>query len=390
MKTYVHQDAYIVSTGAFLPGPPVTNDEMESILGLVNGRPSPYRRRILKSNGITQRYYALGKNRKATHLTYQLAAESIKKALVNINTDQGTIDMFSVGTTLPDLLAPGIASMVHGCVGGKNADILSCAGICGAGAAAFKAAALSVIAGQHKRVVACGTERPSVIMRGERFHLENKIADDDNTGSSYKYFNAEFLRWMLSDGAGAFIIDNKPNTQGISLKIEWVEFASYAHRLPTCMYMGVSNAENPDTQNTWLNYTDLATADKHGLLLLRQDIKLLDENIADIVTGFCSLLKDNGFFEENNIDWFLPHISSFFFYQRLHDRLVQAGIDIPLEKWFTNLKTKGNTGAASIYIMLDELFYSGRLNVGEKIMLMVPESGRFSVSYALLTVVNNH
>jgi 3-oxoacyl-[acyl-carrier-protein] synthase-3 len=60
---------------------------------------------------------------------------------------------------------------------------------------------------------------------------------------------------------------------------------------------------------------------------------------------------------------------------------------IPEEKWFTNLHTKGNTGAASIFIMLEEAFNSGKFKPGGRILLMVPESGRFSVSFVHLTCV---
>ena len=62
---------------------------------------------------------------------------------------------------------------------------------------------------------------------------------------------------------------------------------------------------------------------------------------------------------------------------------------IPDERWFTNLYTKGNTGAASVFIMLEELFNSGKLQTGQKILCMVPESGRFVVSFMWLTVVDS-
>ena len=65
----------------------------------------------------------------------------------------------------------------------------------------------------------------------------------------------------------------------------------------------------------------------------------------------------------------------------------EIGFSIPQERWFSNLATKGNTGSASIYIMLEELFHSGRLTEGDAILCMIPESGRFSVAYMLLKVV---
>ena len=64
-----------------------------------------------------------------------------------------------------------------------------------------------------------------------------------------------------------------------------------------------------------------------------------------------------------------------------------ASFTIPQDKWFTNLHSKGNTGSASIYIMLDELFRSGQLRDGQRILCFVPESGRFTGAFMHLTVV---
>jgi len=58
-----------------------------------------------------------------------------------------------------------------------------------------------------------------------------------------------------------------------------------------------------------------------------------------------------------------------------------------MQRWFTNLTSKGNTGAASIFIILEELFNQGRLRTGERLLCYVPESGRFSTAFMHLTVV---
>ena len=87
-----------------------------------------------------------------------------------------------------------------------------------------------------------------------------------------------------------------------------------------------------------------------------------------------------------DIDYFLPHLSSYFFKKPIADTLKEGGLNIPEEKWFTNLATKGNVGAGSIYLMIEELFNSGKLKKDDKILLMVPESARFSYVYTWLTV----
>ena len=50
-------------------------------------------------------------------------------------------------------------------------------------------------------------------------------------------FEKEFLRWMLSDGAGAVLVENKPAGK-LPLKIEWIDIRSYANEKETCMYAG--------------------------------------------------------------------------------------------------------------------------------------------------------
>ena len=90
--------------------------------------------------------------------------------------------------------------------------------------------------------------------------------------------------------------------------------------------------------------------------------------------------------DAGEIDYFLPHVSSHYFVNGLKASFLQNGIEIPDEKWFMNLATVGNVGSASIYLALDELLCSGKLKKGNKILLSVPESGRFSYAYAYLTV----
>ncbi len=70
---------YINSIARFLPGEPVSNDEMEQYLGLVGGNMrSKSRAIILRNNKITTRYYAITKDGVSTHTNYQLAAEAVR------------------------------------------------------------------------------------------------------------------------------------------------------------------------------------------------------------------------------------------------------------------------------------------------------------------------
>jgi 3-oxoacyl-[acyl-carrier-protein] synthase-3 len=92
-------------------------------------------------------------------------------------------------------------------------------------------------------------------------------------------------------------------------------------------------------------------------------------------------------FDVSSVNYFLPHLSSYFFAPKIEEELREIGLAIPAEKWFTNLSKVGNIGVAAPFVMLEELMGSGRLKAGDKILMMVPESARFNFAYILYTVV---
>ena len=166
--------------------------------------------------------------------------------------------------------------------------------------------------------------------------------------------------------------------------MEWIELSSFANELETCMYMGGEK----DADGKMIGYHEMSAEDlvNNSVLSLKQDVKMLSENIVNKGFSFLSVLLGKKGIDINSIDYFLPHMSSHFFKDKIYEVLEANNIGIPYEKWFYNLKTKGNVGAGSIYIMLEELFYSGKLKKGDRILLAVPESARFSYAFALLTV----
>ena len=62
---------YINRIAKYLPNNPISNDEMEGILGQIGGVPSKARRIVLRNNGIKNRYYALNTNGEPTHSNAQ-------------------------------------------------------------------------------------------------------------------------------------------------------------------------------------------------------------------------------------------------------------------------------------------------------------------------------
>ena len=376
-------DVYITKTGKFLPNDPVSNDRMEDYLGRINDAASKARRLVLKNNGIESRHYALDEAGKATHNNAEMTALAVQSLLDDRFTAKH-MELLSCGTSTPDSLLPSHASMVHGLLKNKPMELNSASGICCAGMSSMKYAYMSVKSGNSRNGICTGSERVSTWMKAEKYDAEA----DHLASLSQKpviAFKKDFLRWMLSDGAGALLLENKPAPNGISLRIEWIEALSHAHDLETCMYAGGDKRADGSIK-PWSDYSPEEWLTE-SVFAIKQDTKLLDEFI--LVKGAESVevaLGRHGV-QAESIDFLLPHISSYYFAPGLEQTLLDRGIHLPREKWFMNLKTVGNVGSASIYLALDALMASGKLRPGHRILLSVPESGRFTYAYALLTVV---
>ena len=375
---------YINKTSKFLPNEPVPNDDMELYLGYINDKPSKSKNIVLRNNAIKQRYYALTKGGKPTHTNAQMTAEAVRNLFTEDPEEIKKIDLLSCGTSSPDQMMPSHGVMTHGWLTEAEAiEVVSPSGVCCAGMHALKYAYMAIKTGDAKLAVATGSERFSGLLVSDVFEEEAQKLKE-LTENPYIAFHKDFLRWMLSDGASAFLLSDQPNTDGISLRLEWIEGVSYANEMEACMYMG-ADKQKDGTLKGFMDYTPEEVMTK-SIFSVKQDISLLSDNIVPLGGKKIKEIFDRKGLTAKDIDHFLPHISSDFFRSKIYELVEIYGGGIPYEKWFINLYTVGNVGAASVYLMIDELFHSGRLKKGEKILLLVPESSRFSYMYALLTV----
>ena len=375
---------YINRISACLPHEPVDNEQMEARLGQVGERPSRARSIVLRSNGIRQRHYVIDPATGEPSMTNaQLSAEAIR-GLASADELQD-IQCLVAATSSPDQTLPGHAVMVHGELGNPPCEVVTTAGICLCGVSALKYAWLNVASGESRNAVACGSEVASALMQARNFSAEVEDIDQALARRPELAFEKDFLRWMLSDGAGAVWLEDRPNPEGLSLRIDWIDILSFADRLPACMYGG---AEMQGEQLVGWSRMDAEERSRRSVMAIKQNVKLLNENIVEVtVEEALRRIRQRREVRAEDIDWFLPHYSSEFFRDRLAAGLARIDFVIPQERWFTNLTRKGNTGAASFFIMLDELFHSGHLRAGQRLLGYVPESGRFSSAFLHMTVV---
>ena len=168
---------------------------------------------------------------------------------------------------------------------------------------------------------------------------------------------------MLSDGAGAFLLESQPKAEGVSFRVDWTHSRSFAHETPLCMRL------------------------EHQGVRLSQDITILSKYLMPMAKKFTT--EAFAQHQEDLVEYkaVLPHLSSFFF-RRKTERIMQqfSSSSDPVPYW-TNLATAGNTGSASIFIMLDHYLRENSVQDGDRLMLFIPESGQFNFVMVSLTAV---
>jgi 3-oxoacyl-[acyl-carrier-protein] synthase III len=375
------KNVYITNLSKFLPNQAIPNDKMELYLGMIGKKPSPAKRLVLNHNKIRSRYYALDTECNPTHTNAEMTSLAIQGLLTKGFTSHD-IQLLSCGTTSPDQLLPSHAAMVHGLLNTGNIEIAAFAGACCTGIQALKYGYMSVASENTHNAVCTGSERLSSWLKSTKYEGEaEEIARLE--GNGFVAFEKEFLRWMLSDGAAAALLQNTSG-EGLSLKIDWIDMTSFANKIDTCMYAG-GEKQKDGSLKSWHEFEPHHWV-TNSMMSLQQDVKQLGRHIVKFGQEFLNEVVKKRGLNVKQIDYFLPHLSSDFFRDSICHALVKADMEIPEEKWFTNLSTVGNVGSASPYLMLEELFYSGRLRKGDKILMMIPESARFSYSYCHLTV----
>jgi 3-oxoacyl-[acyl-carrier-protein] synthase III len=366
------RSVYVHAAGLFLPGEPVANDDLDALIAPLDGRSARIKRRILADNGIRTRHYAIDREGRTTHSATRMASEAVRDCLARSEIDLRQVSVLCTGSSGGDLAMPGFANMVQGELGAGPMLTSSHQGVCASSMAALQHAASALELSRHEHALVVASEVPSRMFKRSRFAPRDYNVD----------FDSHFLRWMLSDGAGALLLGKRPRAAGLSLKLDWVHARSFSGDHPVCMHVGTGTEPGFES---YLDYPSLAEAERAGAFLLRQDIRLLPRLFELGIHEYVELIRRERI-DPKRTDHFLCHYSSAKFAPVVEELMEKSGFSIPRERWYSNLERRGNTGAASILIMLADFLRERTLEPGQRILCFVPESGRFTVSFAQFTV----
>ena len=302
--------ARIVGTGSSVPVHKVTNEDLSRVVETNDEW-------ISSRTGIKERRIA------GEESTVSMSVSAAKKALEDAGTDPQDLDLIIVATCSPDYFFPNTACCVQEAVGAVNAVAFDLSAACSGFLFGLNTIQAYMKAGIYKKALLIGAETMS------------KLIDWEDRGTCV----------LFGDGAGAAVIQAEETGM-----IGMVQYSDGQQGpVLTCKARETSNFLFPNEQKADHIYME-------GQPVFKFAVKKVPECIK-------ALLDKTGTSKEE-IKYYVLHQAN----SRIIDS-VSKRMKEPEEKFPMNLHFYGNTSAASIPILLDEMNRKGMLEKGDKIIL---------------------
>ncbi|HET9488762.1 MAG TPA: beta-ketoacyl-ACP synthase III [Methylomirabilota bacterium] len=321
--------AKIVGMGAYAPKRVLSNADLEAMVETNDEW-------IVQRTGIRERHIA-----EEGEATSDLAVRAAQQALERANLVPEDIDFIVVGTTTPDMFFPTTANLVQHRLGCRRAGSVDVLAACAGSIYSLTIGARFIEAGKYRRVLCIGAETLS------------KITDFTDRGTCI----------LLADAAGAAVLEATDEGNGL-LDADLYSDGQYWDLL----YMPGGGARHPATRETvdaGLHYAKMK-----GNEVFKVAVRMFVDCAETILTRHGLSVRD--------IDLFVPHQANL--------RIIEAAakrVGLPMDKVFVNVDRYGNTGAASVYVALEEALAAGRIRRGD-LVLMAAFGGGFSWGAALM------
>ena len=319
MKQFVRY-VKVLGTGSYVPEKVYTNKYLETICDTKD--------EWIKENlGIKERHIA--SNDQATS---DLATEAALNALISARISADRIELIIVATATPDRLAPSTACIVQEKIKAYNAVCFDISAVCSGFLFAISTASQYIASGVYNNALVIGADTFSKITNWER---RDCVFFGDGAGAAVLSSSEEesgFLAFRLfSDGRGK---DNFTVLAGGS-------------EIPASI----------ETLNSGMHYFSM-----NGKEVYNTAVSVLPKAI--------KMVLEDTKLSINDIDILIPHQPSIKILQKTAEI-----IGLPFSKVMTNMDKYGNTSGGTIPILLDEVYKSGKIKKGSKILFAAVGSG---------------
>jgi 3-oxoacyl-[acyl-carrier-protein] synthase III len=321
--------AQIVGIGAYAPQRVLTNSELEKLIDTSDEW-------IVQRTGIRERHIV-----DANEGPADLALRAARQALDRAGVGPEEIDLIVVGTTAGDMLFPTTGNLLQHRLGCRNAGSMDVYAACSGSVYSLSVGAQYIQTGKYETVLCVGAECLS------------RITDYTDRGTCI----------LLADAAGAAVLRPADGETGI------IDTDLYSDgRYGELLMLPAGGARYPATRET---------VDKGMHFAKMKGNEVF--KVAVRMFGDCAqrILERNGF-KPTDIDLFVPHQANL--------RIIEAAVKrlgLPMERVIVNVERYGNTGAASVYVALEEAWATKRLRPGD-LVLLAAFGGGFTGGAALL------
>ena len=335
----------ILGTGLHVPGRPYTNHDLARVLDTNDAW-------IRQRTGIAQRYFCppeLGVS--------DLALPAAQRALEAAGRKPEDLDYILFSTMTPDHLFPGSGSLLGaklGCPGVPAPDLRT---QCAAMLYAFQMADALLKADAARTILIVGAEAHAGFMPWSDWDILEGTSDSKPSEAAWARAT-KHRGWAIifGDGAGALVVEKATDGAGI-IATDLHSDGRYATQL--CVPAGFrgrpwTNNAGPD-DDAWLIQMDGRDVFKFAVTRLPRSVKAV-----------C----DKARVELTDIDWFIAHQAN----QRINEAVAEK-LKLPLDRFPSNIDRFGNTSAATIPILMDEMRRDGRLREGQLVCLMALGAG---------------
>jgi 3-oxoacyl-[acyl-carrier-protein] synthase III len=301
--------ARLIGTGSYLPGNPVSNDDLAARGIDTNDE------WIVSRTGIRSRYLA-----EPGTTSSELGLIAAQRALEMAGVAASEIDLIIVATSTPDFIFPSTACLIQGRLGNKGAAAFDVQAVCSGFAYALGIADKFIRSGSHKKALVIGAE------------VFSRILDWSDRGTCV----------LFGDGAGAVVLEaaERPGILATAMHADGSQY-------------GILNVPG-----------QVCNGQVTGDPFLRMDgqavFKFAVRVLAEIAEEVCQAAG----IETSQVDWLIPHQANI--------RIIDATgkkLGIQRDRVIVTVDRHGNTSAASVPLALDEAVRDGRIQRGHKVLL---------------------
>jgi 3-oxoacyl-[acyl-carrier-protein] synthase-3 len=340
----------IAGTGSYLPGPPISQDEVRArFRDPPDCLPERVQETLLAESGIQTRYFGVDlRDFAARESNTSMAAAAGRRALDAAGWAPSEVDLLVVTTVVPDQLMPPTSTLVQQALGIPACAEVEISANCTAPFKALQLAANQVRLGQCRRALVCSSQFVSFL------GMPPWATPAQMTPSQAQ------LRWVLSDGAGAIALERAESD--IDLRV-WTESRATNRRPGLELPLGAA-------------HTDLAAAMARGLHHVSQRARhLRTRAMREGLEVFARMLEQLEL-SAVEIDHAIPELPGLQYAEIARQHVVKCQ-GLRESTWRFDLPEIGNVGGATFPIVLDRLARNGRLSAGDLVASFTVESSNW-------------